>query len=87
MRDQPYNVGLSAANLSKLELCAKIREQLPSFTYIEAPVGQDPDKRDYIVSNERIERTGFRPEYTLEFGIAELVQAYTIIRLKQFGNA
>jgi nucleoside-diphosphate-sugar epimerase len=52
MKDQPYNVGLSDANLSKLELCAKIKEHLPEFTYLEAPVGEDPDKRNYIVSNE-----------------------------------
>jgi nucleoside-diphosphate-sugar epimerase len=87
MRDRPYNVGLSDANLSKLELCATIKEQLPGFTYIEAPIGEDPDKRDYIVSNERVERTGFKPKYSLKFGIAELIKAYTIIRNKQFGNA
>jgi len=60
MKNEPYNVGLSDANLSKLELCAKIKEQVPDFVYLESPVGEDPDKRDYIVSNEKIEKTGFK---------------------------
>src|SRR5436190_16600042 len=59
MRDQPYNVGLSDANLSKLELCQRIQQHLPNFMFLEAPIGEDPDKRDYIVSNEKIERTGY----------------------------
>ena len=87
MRDEPYNVGLSDANLSKLELCAKIKEQLPDFVYIEAPVGEDPDKRDYIVSNEKIERTGFKPIYSLEMGIKELIKGYTILRALKYINA
>jgi len=86
MKDEPYNVGLSDANLSKLELCAKIKEQLPDFVYLEAPVGEDPDKRDYIVSNEKIERTGFRPKYSLETGIAELIKGYTIITNSKYSN-
>jgi nucleoside-diphosphate-sugar epimerase len=87
MKDEPYNVGLSDANLSKLELCAKIKEQLPDFVYIEAPVGEDPDKRDYIVSNEKIERTGFKPIYSLEMGIKELIKGYTILRALRYTNA
>ena len=55
-----FNVGLSDANLSKLELCQRIQQHLPSFMFLEAPIGEDPDKRDYIVSNEKIERTGYR---------------------------
>ncbi len=54
MKGRPYNVGLEDANLSKLELCAEIRKELPNFVYVEAPIGEDPDKRDYIVSNARI---------------------------------
>jgi len=87
MKGEPHNVGLSDANLSKLELCAKIKEQLPSFVYLEAPVGEDPDKRDYIVSNEKIERTGFRPAYSLETGIRELIKGYTILRDSRYSNA
>jgi len=86
MKNEPYNVGLSDANLSKLELCAKIKEQVPDFVYLEAPVGEDPDKRDYIVSNEKIEKTGFRPMYSLEIGIRELIKGYTIITNSKYSN-
>jgi nucleoside-diphosphate-sugar epimerase len=87
MKDEPYNVGLSDANLSKLELCAEIQKQVPSFVYLEAPIGEDPDKRDYIVSNEKIERTGFRPKYSLADGIRELIKGYTILRNCKYSNA
>src|SRR5258706_1481785 len=87
MRDQPYNVGLSDANLSKLELCQRIQKQLPKFTFLEAPVGEDPDKRDYIVSNEKIERTGYRPMYSLDQGIGELIKGYRMLRNSVYGNA
>jgi nucleoside-diphosphate-sugar epimerase len=86
MKGAPYNVGLSDANLSKLELCAEIKKQIPAFTYIEAPVGEDPDKRDYIVSNEKVEAAGFRPEYSLGDGIRELIKAYTVINNSRYGN-
>jgi nucleoside-diphosphate-sugar epimerase len=87
MKDQAYNVGLSDANLSKIELCAKIKEHLHDFVYLEAPVCQDPDKRDYVVSNEKIERTGFMPRYSLDDGIRELIKGYTIITNRKYGNA
>ena len=86
MKNEPYNVGLSDANLSKLELCAKIKEQVPDFVYLEAPIGEDPDKRDYIVSNEKIERTGFKPKFSLDDGIKELIKGYRIIRNTRYGN-
>jgi len=86
MKDQPYNIGLSNANLSKLELCAKIREQFPGFVFLEAPFGEDPDKRDYIVSNDKIERTGFKPLFTLEMGIRELAKGYTILNNQKYSN-
>jgi nucleoside-diphosphate-sugar epimerase len=86
MQGGPYNVGLSDANLSKLELCAKIRDVVPSFVYLEADIGEDPDKRDYIVSNEKIERTGFRPEHSLEMGIRELIKGYAILRNTRYSN-
>jgi nucleoside-diphosphate-sugar epimerase len=86
MKGQPYNVGLSDTNLSKLELCAEIRKQLPGFVFLEAPIGEDPDKRDYIVANARIEAAGFRPRYTLGDGIRELIKGYTILRNSRFGN-
>jgi nucleoside-diphosphate-sugar epimerase len=86
MKDEPYNVGLSDANLSKWELCCEIKKQLPDFYFIEAEVGEDPDKRDYIVSNEKIESTGFKPVYSLQDGIKELIRGYQIIRRSQFSN-
>lgn len=86
LKNEAYNVGLSDANLSKLELCAKIREQVRDFVYLESPIGEDPDKRDYIVSNEKIEKTGFKPQVSLEQGIKELIKAYTIIKNSKYGN-
>jgi nucleoside-diphosphate-sugar epimerase len=86
MKNQPYNVGLSEANLSKIELCVKIKEQVPDFVYLESPIGEDPDKRDYIVSNEKIEKTGFRPAYSLEMGIKELIKGYRILCNNAYGN-
>jgi nucleoside-diphosphate-sugar epimerase len=86
MKGGPYNVGLSDANLSKYELCERIKQQLPSFVFLESPVGKDPDRRDYIVSNEKIERTGFRPQYSLDAGIRELIKGYAMLRNSRFGN-
>lgn len=86
MRGRPYNAGLEDANLSKLELCAEIQKQLPKFVYVEAPIGEDPDKRDYIVSNARLLATGFRTEWTLQRGIAELIKGYTILRHSGLAN-
>lgn len=86
MKNEPYNVGLSEANISKLELCAKIKEQVPDFVYLESPIGEDPDKRDYIVSNEKIEKTGFKPAYSIEMGIKELIKGYKIISNSRYGN-
>jgi nucleoside-diphosphate-sugar epimerase len=86
MRGRPYNVGLSDANLSKRELCERIRTHLPAFVFLEAPVGEDPDKRDYIVSNERIESTGFRPDHSLDDGVRELIKGYTMLRANSYSN-
>ena len=86
MRGKPYNVGLDDANLSKLELCAAIQKQLPKFVYLEAPIGEDPDKRDYIVSNARIAATGFKPQWSLDRGIRELIKGYTIMRNSVYSN-
>ncbi|OGN07731.1 MAG: hypothetical protein A3C61_00015 [Candidatus Yanofskybacteria bacterium RIFCSPHIGHO2_02_FULL_39_10] len=86
MKDQVYNVGLSDANLSKWELCEKIKEQLPDFYFVEASIGEDPDKRNYIVSNEKIEKTGFMPQVSLQDGITELIKGFQVIRPKQFRN-
>lgn len=86
MKNEAYNVGLSDANLSKRELCEKIHEHIPSFVFMEAPIGEDPDKRDYIVSNEKIEATGYMPQHSLDMGIRELIKGYRMIRNAQYGN-
>jgi len=86
MKNQPYNVGLSKANLSKIELCEKIKECIPSFHYIESPIGKDPDKRNYIVSNDKIEKTGFKPKYSLDDGINELTKTFTILKNSKYSN-
>ena len=86
MKGLPYNVGLSDANLSKLELCERIRKHIPEFVFSESEIGEDPDKRNYVVSNSRIEGTGWRPAHSLDDGIRELIKAYRIVRQRQFGN-
>lgn len=86
MKNEVYNVGLSDANLSKLELCAEIKKQLPQFVFLESPIGEDPDKRNYIVSNEKIEKTGFKPQVSLQEGITELIRGYQILKKTQFAN-
>lgn len=86
MKDEPYNVGLSDANLSKWELCEEIKKQVPDFYFTESKIGKDIDQRDYIVSNVKMEATGFKPDYSLQMGIAELIKGYQIIRRTQFSN-
>lgn len=86
MKGKAYNCGLSNANLSKIELCKKIKLHLPQFTYFESQINKDPDKRNYIVSNERLEETGWEPQYSLDDGIEELIKAYSIVRNKSYSN-
>lgn len=86
MQGQIYNVGLSQANLSKKELCERIKRQIPDFVYMEAPVGNDPDQRNYIVSNAKLEATGFTPNTSLDDGIAELIKGYTMLKNSSYGN-
>ena len=87
MKDEPYNVGLSDANLSKWQLCEEIKKQVPDFYFVEAKVGEDPDKRNYIVSNAKIEKTGFKPDVSLQKGIAELIKGFQVIMRNQFSNS
>jgi nucleoside-diphosphate-sugar epimerase len=86
MKNEPYNVGLSDANLSKWELCQEIKKQVPDFYFTEAEIGEDPDKRNYIVSNAKVEATGFKPDVSLQMGIAELIKGYQIISRSEFSN-
>jgi nucleoside-diphosphate-sugar epimerase len=86
MKNEPYNVGLSSDNLSKWQLCEEIKKQLPNFYFVEAAVGEDPDKRDYMVSNTKIEETGFNTTQSVQDGIAELIKGYQVIRRNQYSN-
>lgn len=86
MKGEPFNVGLSSANLTKRQLCEKIKEYVPDFYIHSAAVGEDPDKRDYLVSNEKIESLGWRPDRTLDMGIQELLKGYKIFKPNTFAN-
>lgn len=86
MRGQIYNVGLTEANVSKQELCEHIKKQVPNFVFVDAGVGKDPDQRNYIVSNAKLEATGFRTQHSLELGIRELVKGYTMLKNSKYGN-
>ena len=86
MKGNRYNCGLSTANCSKLELCEIIKKHIPGFTYMEASVGTDPDKRNYLVSNAKIESLGYEAIYNLDDGIEELIKVYTMIKNSSYGN-
>ncbi len=86
MEGEPYNVGLSSANLTKRELAEKIKEYVPELYIHSADIGEDPDKRDYIVSNDKLESMGWKPNYSLDDGIKELIKGYKIIRPNIFAN-
>lgn len=87
MLGRPYNVGLDAANLSKEELALKIKEHVPNFYIHFAEVGSDPDKRNYIVSNQRLRELGFEAKRSLEDGIQELLKGYRMMGRGPFKNA
>jgi len=86
MVGRPYNVGLDEANLSKEELALKIKEYVPNFYIHFAPVGSDPDKRNYIVSSQRLREAGFVPRRSLDDGIKELLKGYRMMGRKPFRN-
>jgi nucleoside-diphosphate-sugar epimerase len=81
-----FNVGLSEANISKLELCEMIERVVPNFTFIEAPLGKDPDQRNYIVSNAKIEAMGFKPCVSLKSGLEELAKGLPMFLSKPYTN-
>jgi nucleoside-diphosphate-sugar epimerase len=87
MVGRPYNCGLDAANLSKEELALKIKQYVPDFFIHFAEVGQDPDKRNYIVSNQRLREAGFEARRTLDDGIQELIKGYRMLRRSPLKNA
>jgi nucleoside-diphosphate-sugar epimerase len=86
MAGRCYNVGLDSANLTKEQLALKVKEQVPDFRVEFAAVGRDPDKRDYIVSNQRLREAGFEARRSLEEGIAELLKGYRMMAWGPFEN-
>jgi nucleoside-diphosphate-sugar epimerase len=86
MKGQIYNVGLSEANVSKMELCIRIQKHIPEFIFPEAALGKDPDQRNYVVSNAKIEATGFKTLHSLDAGIDDLIKGYTMIKNTRYGN-
>ena len=86
MSGEVYNVGLASANLTKRQLCERIQVQLPDFVVMEAEVHKDPDQRNYIVSNDKIEALGFQPMYSIDDGIRELVKGIPTLRRLTFSN-
>ncbi len=86
MKGKIYNVGLSDANISKLDLCKRIKQQVSNFVIMEAPMAADPDQRNYIVSNKKIESTGWKPKMSLDDGITELIKGYQMLVNTKYGN-
>jgi nucleoside-diphosphate-sugar epimerase len=86
MSGKPYNVGLDKANLSKAELAMKVKEYVPNFYIHYSEVGSDPDKRNYIVSNERLRKAGFEARRSLDDGIKELLKGYRILSRSPYKN-
>lgn len=82
--EQIYNVG--SCNMTKLELCAAIRSQVPAFLFVEADIGKDQDQRDYVVSDAKLRATGFIPNWSLSDGVAELLRGYKMISNNRYGN-
>ena len=86
MKNQPYNVGLDEANLSKMGLCQEIKKQIPGFVFMESAIGEDKDKRNYIVSNAKMEAAGFKAKTTIQDGVRELISAFQIVRKSEHSN-
>ncbi len=78
-KGEVFNVGLSDTNINKQQLVERIQKYIPNISVTYSDYYEDPDKRDYIVSNKKIESTGWKPEFTLDDGIKELIQAYQMI--------
>jgi nucleoside-diphosphate-sugar epimerase len=86
VRGQIFNFGLTEANISKIELCKAIQLQIPEFTFLEAPLAKDPDQRNYIVSNSKIEAVGMKARVSLESGITELIKGMGMYKNNIYSN-
>ncbi len=86
MKDNTYNIGLEDTNISKLELAQRIKKFLPNFSIHCAEIGEDPDKRDYIVSNKKILSTGWKTQWSLDDGIQQLIKCYKLLKTNSYTN-
>ena len=86
MKGEAYNMGLSSANLTKRQLAETIKKFVPDFYIHSASIGEDPDKRDYLVSNAKLEATGWSADVSLEDGIEELLRAFAMMKVNAFAN-
>ncbi|HEF3575252.1 NAD-dependent epimerase/dehydratase family protein [Campylobacter upsaliensis] len=86
MKGEAYNMGLSSANLTKRQLAETIKKFVPDFYIHSASIGEDPDKRDYLVSNAKLEATGWSADVSLEEGIEELLRAFAMMKVNAFAN-
>jgi nucleoside-diphosphate-sugar epimerase len=80
MRGQIYNLGNTEININKMDLCLAIKKQVPDFYITESPINEDPDKRNYVVSNEKLEKLGWECKYSLDYGVWEVLRACPIIK-------
>jgi nucleoside-diphosphate-sugar epimerase len=86
LRGEVYNLGLDSANMSKIDLAKAVKKHVPNFYYTEAAVGTDPDKRNYIVSNEKLRKAGFEATQSIDDGIRELLTVYKMFGRNEFAN-
>ena len=86
LKEEIYNIKLSDVNLTKQELCEEIKRQIPSFVFLEAAFSEDPDKRDYVVSSDKIERLGFKANTSIQTGITELIKGYQVVKVDAYSN-
>jgi nucleoside-diphosphate-sugar epimerase len=86
VKGQIFNFGLSDANISKQQLCERIKIQIPEFTFQDAPLAKDPDQRNYIVSNKKIEAIGMKAKVSLDEGISELIKGLSMFTSYPYTN-
>lgn len=84
MRGQVYNVGNDSANVDKMQLCLLIKKYVPDFYITESEINKDPDQRNYIVSNDKLQKTGWSPQYSLDASIQEILKACPIIKYSNY---
>jgi len=86
LKNQIYNLGLSNANLTKIQLAKEVKKQIKNLKIFIQNNKQDPDQRDYFVSNKKIESKGFRTKYKLQMGIQEMIKIFSNSKIKYFNN-